>query len=144
MKRRVNEEFVVVEKDAKDAPVKDIVWQGKDVEVESQTKLEEDTGWGAPVIIRQFMFGVNPEAFNYHPPTKQELFNSHLKGIEIMLWKDGLKVWPDVPPRLIFTKKKDRYTIFVAATPAKGHQLRETPQTLTQIANASRTHKKLL
>ena len=74
---------------------------------------------------------MNPEAFALHRPTKQELFNHHSKGIETILWKDGLKVMPDVPPRLVVEGSK--YRIFVGAQPMKGMALEEKPKTLKQL-----------
>lgn len=102
-------------------------------EAQSETKLEFDEGHGNPVVVRRFTFGVNHEAFQEHPPTKQELFNYHLKGIEIALWRDGLKVFDEVKPRLAFNTDYSRYDIFIAARPMKGHTLHQRPQTLTQI-----------
>lgn len=105
------------------------------IETQSRTKLEDDTGHGTAAVIRCFTFGANPEAFRQHPPTKQELFNYHLKHIEMELWKDGLKPFPESEPRLQMNKAKTHYQIFVAAKPAKGHLLYEKPQTLSEIAH---------
>lgn len=107
------------------------------IEAESKTKLEDDIGIGAAVVIRHFEFGINAEAFKKHPPTHQELFNSHLKGIEIALWKDGLAINPDIPPRIVIDEKGMRYHIFIASKPSKGHILPHgvNPQTLKQIAH---------
>lgn len=105
------------------------------LEAQSKTKLEDDVGHGNPAIIRRFTFGINPVAFKEYQPTKQELFNSHYKGIEIALWRDGLKVLPDVNPRIVVNQEKMNYEIFVAAQPMRGHILRERPQTLTEIAH---------
>jgi hypothetical protein len=105
------------------------------VEAQSGTKLEHDEGHGNPAIIRRFTFGINPLAFKEHPPTQQELFNSHIKGIELALWRDGMTVLPEVPPRITIDQKALQYHIFVGAKPARGHILKEVPQTLSQIAN---------
>lgn len=105
------------------------------VEAQSKTKLEDDEGHGNAAIIRCFTFGVNPVAFQQHPPTKQELFNSHYKGIEIALWRDGMKVIPEVNPRIVVDQKKMNYKIFVGAQPMKGHILKERPKTLSEIAH---------
>ena len=111
-------------------------WYAQTHTSESKTHLEDDTGSGDAAIIRMFEFGVNHEAFKQHQPTKQELFNSHYKGIEVMLWRDGLKVMPEVEPQLTFNKKKTKYRIFVGAKPMKGHLLTEQPKTLSQIINS--------
>lgn len=105
------------------------------VETQSDTKLEHDTGEGFPVILRAFEFGVNLEAFKDHTPTMQELFNSHAKGIEMHLWRDGMILFDQVQPRIMFNKPKTKYKIFIAALPAGNNVLLETPQTLSQIAN---------
>lgn len=105
------------------------------IETQSTTKLEEDTGDGDAAVIRQFEFQMNPITFATVRPTNQQLFNSHLKGIEIALWKDGLKPLSDVAPRVVVNHERGTYQIFVGAAPAKGQLLRETPQTLSQIAH---------
>ena len=105
------------------------------VEAQSQTRLEHDIGEGDATIIRCFTFGMNPEVFVEHPPTKQELFNVHLRGIEMALFADGMKVFDDVAPRIIFDVEKKQYSIFIAARPRKGYLLQERPQTLREIIN---------
>lgn len=121
-----------VETDAKDAPVKDVHYDLQNLEVQSQTHLEDDHGGGGSAIIRMFEFGMNPLAFSQHRPSKQELFNSHFKGIELALWRDGMKVIPEVNPRIIVDEKAGSYKIFVGAQPQKGHTLTEQPRTLSQ------------
>lgn len=127
------QKFKTFEKDAKNAPVKNIEWEGEEVYAESDTKLEHDEGKGEPVIIRSFEFGVNPKAFKEHTPTKQELFNSHLRGMESLLWRDGLKPFEGVEPRLIFSKNRRQYRIIVACQPSRGNVLLETPQRLSEL-----------
>lgn len=105
----------------------------KSVEVQSQTKLESDEGYGNAVVIRMFEFGVNPESFKRHQPTKQELFNSHSKGIEAFLWRDGLQVISEVEPRIVFNKKQTTYKIFIGARPKRGEMLTQAPHTLSQL-----------
>lgn len=136
-----------------DAPVvggefvtEDGEWQGQSVEVKSETKLEDDRGVGTEVIWRFFEFAANPEAFKEyekshgHMPYAQEIFQSHVKGIEAMLWQDGLRPIEEYPPRLILSKKKDRYLIHVAAEPSRGNVVVEKPKTLSEIANEGRKH----
>lgn len=104
------------------------------IETASTTHLEDDTGHGGAAIIRCFEFAANPEVWKEHKPTKQDLFNHHHKGIEIMLWKDGMTAMPEVDPK-IRIGKKGKYQIFVGARPMKGHLLQERPKTLSQIAH---------
>lgn len=107
------------------------------VEAQSKTRLEHDKGEGDATIIRRFIFGMNPEIFIQRRPTKQDLFNAHLRGIEMALFADGMKIFDKVPPRLSFDTEKMQYSIFVAARPRKGYLLQERPQTLSQIANGN-------
>ncbi len=111
----------------------------KQGEVHSDTKLEDDLGQGGSVIIRSFHFKANPEAFKNNTPSKQELFNAHAKQIEIQLWKDGLKVMPDVSPKLLLSKNRMYYQIIVGAEPQKGQIIlpsdQNKHQTLSQAAH---------
>lgn len=129
--------FEVVEENAKDAPVKDVAWKGQTLDTQGDIALEEDTGHGTAVVVRCFTFAINPDAFRKNKPTKQELFNAHYKQIEIELWKDGLKVFPEWNPKVNLTKNKKFYSIFVASTPARGHLLNEKPKTLTGILHGT-------
>lgn len=105
------------------------------VEAKSHTRLDHDKGEGEATIIRCFTFGMNPEAIVQYRPTKQDLFNSHVHGIEIALFADGLKIFDEVPPRITFDIDKKQYSIFVAARPRNGYFLQARPQTLTEIAH---------
>ncbi len=111
-------------------------WQSQDLASKSETHLEDDLGSGEAAIIRVFEFAASPEAFRAHTPTRQELFNYHSKGIEVMLWKDGMTVMPDVDPKVTINEKQTKYRIFVGAKPMKGHTLHERPQTLSQIVHS--------
>lgn len=102
------------------------------IETKSETHLEDDQGYGGAAILRTFTFGINPEAFRQHTPSKQELFNSHLKGIEMALWKDGMMVMDEVEPKVIIDPKGKQYMIFVGARPMRGHLLKEVPKTLAE------------
>ena len=112
-------------------------WEGEEVMVESETKLEADTGTGPKVILRTFEFASNPQAFKQRIPTSQELFNHHLKGMQGMLWSDGLKPMEEIEPRLIFSKNKKGYRIFIACKPLLGQVVLEKPQTLSEIAHGN-------
>lgn len=111
----------------------------KQGEVHSDIKLEEDIGHGKPIIIRSFDFKANPAAFRERTPSKQELFNAHAKQIEIVLWKDGLKVMPDVKPQLTLSKNRKFYRIVVGAEADKGNIItsldQDKMQTLSQAAH---------
>jgi hypothetical protein len=104
----------------------------KSLEVKSSTHLEDDQGGGGAAIVRCFEFGINPQAFKEYSPTRQELFNAHYKGIEMALWKDGMKVIPEVNPRIVIDQENGKYQIFVGAQPMRGHILTEKPKTLSE------------
>lgn len=112
-------------------------WEGHDVVAESTTHLEDDKGSGTPVVLRFMDFGANPEVFKEHKPTAQELFDSHRKGIETMLWKDQLQPIPEVEPRLMFSKNKKNYRFVIACKPMG--VLLDMPKTLSEIANGRTT-----
>ena len=117
----------------KDAPAENFDWHNESAEANSKVHLEDDTGHGGAAIIRQFKFTANPETFKRNPPSKQELFNHHLKQIEILLWQDGMKIMTDVAPQLVFNKK--HYTIILGAVPMRGQILPHgmTPKLLKEI-----------
>jgi hypothetical protein len=130
-----NTKFKSIEKNAKNVPTvdKDILWEGEEVTAQSETKIESDTGTGQAVIIRFFEFGANPEAFKLHKPTAQELFNSHRKGIESLLWRDGLRLYEGIEPKLMFSKNKKNYRIIITCLPPKGSVMSDEPKTLSQL-----------
>lgn len=103
------------------------------IEVESKTKLESDEGRGRALVMRSFTFKVDRQVFKIANPTKQDIFNSHAKGLEAMLWRDGLVFAQSHEPHILFNKKRSHYTVFVVATPARGQTLLETPKTLGDI-----------
>lgn len=125
--------FKAIEKDAQDAPVKDVKWEGEELGAISETKLEDDKGVGHEVVLKFFDFGVNQEAFKAHKPTAQELFNSHRSGMEAVMWKDGLKPYEAIEPRFMFSKDRNYYRFIIACIPRFGRVLAETPRTLSQL-----------
>jgi hypothetical protein len=125
--------FKAIEKDAVDAPAKDIRWEGEEVAVDSGIRLDADTGVGKAIVLRFFDFGSNLEAFKQHKPTAQELFDSHRRGMESLLWKDGLKPYDAIEPRFMFSKDKSHYRFILACIPTLGNVLADTPRTLTQL-----------
>lgn len=131
-------------KSKKSEEISDIVdvgqgYQAAQTQAESDVHLEDDAGVGGAAIVRMFEFKANIESFKQYQPTKQELFNYHLQGIEAMLWRDGMKLMTAVTPKLTFSKSGMKYRIFVGAEPQKGHILTERPKTLTEIVHGTRT-----
>lgn len=118
------------------SPLKEQTYDSSSVEAKSEnTHLEDDKGEGEAIVIRCFTFGMNPQTFLERRPSKQDLFNAHLRGIEMALFGDGLKVFDEVPPRLTFDIEKKQYSIFVAARARKGYLINERPQTLAEVAH---------
>lgn len=115
-------------------------YRGQTIEVQSDTKLEADQGEGDPYILRTFNFALDPVLMKERKPNPQELFNAFSRGIEAMLWGDGLTVVSELEPRLIFTKKKTHVLIMVWAKPRMGQSILENPKTLTEIISDSRTN----
>jgi uncharacterized Fe-S cluster-containing radical SAM superfamily protein len=127
--------FRAIEKNAEDAPVKDIKWEGEEVAAMSDTKITQDLGTGQEIVIRFFEFGVNEEAFKQHTPTTQELFDAHRAGMEALLWRDGLKPHEAIEPRFMFSKNRKFYRFIITAVPRIGNVMVDKPLTLSQILN---------
>lgn len=125
--------FKTVELDAKDSPVKDIQWEGEEIGVESDTKIESDKGTGQEIILRFFDFAANPQTFRQQQPTEQQLFDSHRKGIESLLWTDGMMPYNIIEPRLLFSKDKTHYRFVVACVPSLGNTLIDKTKTLSEL-----------
>lgn len=106
-------------------------WYGQELEVKSDPLIDYKNE-GA-VILRFFYFKANAEIMKRDKPTKQMIFNNHAKQIELMLWSDGLEPMQEIPPRIITSKKRDEYKIFVTCKPRRGVALDQTPLTLQQI-----------
>ncbi len=112
---------------------KDIEWDITGAEVHSDTNLEDDKGVGKAVVLRFFDFLANPESFRAHTPRKQELFNAHKIQIENTLYGDDMKIFEEVPPKVMISKNKRYYRIVVAGIPWGMN--RTNIQTLSEIAN---------
>lgn len=113
----------------------DLEWKAKQGEVHSDVKLEDDLGYGKKVVLRVFDFKANPVAFKHQTPSKQELFNSHAKDIEMFLWKDGLVAMPEVKPQIKLSKSRTHYRIVVGAEPRMGQQIHDVAHTLKELKN---------
>lgn len=111
-------------------------YQGQTIEVQSDTKLEEDQGTGEVAILRTFRFTKNQEIFNVREPSAQEIFESHKQGILGLLWQDGLT--PDMNLEVKFIPDREFYFIQIWAKPQAGQVLIEKTKTLTEIINEAR------
>ncbi len=104
-------------------------WTGQEAMVTSDPI--KDSGKGAPVVLRQFEFSLNPNLPKDLKFTKQDIFDSHAKQIEMMLWSDGMIPLNEVkPPKVQISKKQNKYRIFVLCTPRLGQTVLETPNTI--------------
>lgn len=111
----------------------EVEWEGEELVAESTTKIQDDKGTGQEIIMRFFDFAANKEVFKQHRPTAQELFDSHKKGIESLLWTDGLLPFIDIEPRLMFSKDKSHYRFGVACIPSLGNTLIDKTKTLSEL-----------
>ena len=134
-KAKKEKKFKLTEVEAKNAPTKDIEWEGEEVGAESTTKIQDDKGTGIEVVMRFFTFAANKDAFKHHTPSAQELFDSHRKGIESLLWSDGMSPYYAIEPRLILSKDKSHYRFVISCIPSLGNTLIDKTQTLDQILN---------
>ena len=127
-------EATAVEKEHIDSN-KGVEWKANQGEVHSDVKLEDDIGYGKKVVLRVFDFKANPASFKNWTPSKQELFNSHAKDIELFLWKDGLVAMPEVSPQIKLSKDRSHYRIVVGAEPRFGQQIYDKAHTLSELTN---------
>lgn len=107
---------------------------GQSIQVNSQTRLEDDLGTGQELILRTYEFATDPKYIKEGLPDAQVLFESHMKGIAGMLWSDGFTPVTALQPRIIFTTNKTKYLIMVWATPSLGQVVLEKTQTLSEYA----------
>lgn len=113
--------FTLTEKDAKDSPVQDIKWEGQSAETGDVSLM--DTGTGTAVILRTFEYALPPLE---QLPSKKELIEHHLPRIEAFLWKDSLNLIQE--PKLIFSKDKKNFRIFVTCEARAGAVITEKPK----------------
>lgn len=117
-----------------DVKLDDVKYETAEVQVESDTHLEDDKGEGKELILRFFEYSANPEIFAHRIPSAQELFNAHHKEIEIKLWQDGLVPEAKVDPRILISKDNTHYKFIVSCRLGKGQILTQKPLTLSELA----------
>jgi len=121
--------FKFTEENAADAPVKNIEWEGQEVQTE-ETPLMND-GSGKPIILRVFDFDL-PPLKPEELPTEQQLLNAHKTKLTAFLWRDELV--PIQEFKLIFSKDKKHFRIFATCQAKLGSNILEKPQLLQQYA----------
>ena len=117
--------FEAIEFDAKDSPVKDIKWYGR--EDQTGDSSIHDTGKGEAIVIRQFEFKLNPTLEKL--PTAEEIITpEYLKDLNIQLWADGLRLV--MKPRVAIDKEK--CIIFAPCQARAGSTILEEPKLLQE------------
>jgi hypothetical protein len=113
----------LIEKDAIDAPVKDIEWKAQEMEAPVSDPLADD-GSGKEVILRRFQFQFPPNLPT--KPTKKEILAFHKDKLNIFLWKDELELIQTPKVRV----HKTGYDIFATCIAKKGSLIFEKPKLL--------------
>jgi len=121
--------FKFTEENAADAPVKDIQWEGQEVQTD-ETPLMND-GSGRPIILRVFDFDL-PPLKPEELPTSEQLLNAHNTKLTAFLWRDELVPIQDF--KLVFSKDKKHFRIFATCQAKLGSTILEKPQLLQQYA----------
>lgn len=96
---KISETKQIIESNAKDAPVKDILWNAQEMQTEGVRII--DPGVGREVVVRHFFFKSIPLPKGVPKPTKRELISYYKRLIEMSLWSDGLIVREDKPLELV-------------------------------------------
>ena len=125
-------QFKFTEEDAVNSPVKDIQWEGEQVETEPQVLMNDGTG--TPIIMRVFDFNLPPLE---ELPNKEQLLAFHKTKITAFLWRDELV--PIEEFKLIFSKDKKHFRIFATCQAKQGSTILERPQLLQQYATNKNT-----
>lgn len=112
-------------------------WLGQELQVNSDPLIDLQTGDN--VLLRVFDFGANPENLKRDKPTKQQLFDSHVKQIMTMLWSDGLEPAKEINPLIQISKKKEKYRILMWCRAKSGVAWADTPQSLQEITKNNAT-----
>lgn len=99
---RISETKQIIEGNAKNSPVRDVLWNAQEIQTEGVKII--DPGVGKEVVVRHFFFKSIPLFKGISKPTKRELISHYKKLIEMSLWGDGLIVREDKPLELIELK----------------------------------------
>ncbi len=117
--------FDVIEKDAIDAPVKDIKWYGR--EDRTEDKSIHDVGKGEAIVLRLFEYKFPPN--NERIFTKEEMLTpQYLKDLKTQLWADGFRLVME--PRVNITKEMCQ--VFAPCQATTGNSFLEEPKLLQE------------
>jgi hypothetical protein len=124
--------FQIIEENAKNSPVQNLNWEGKEVETEATPLWNDDSG--KPVILRVFDFDLPPIKEEELPKT-EDLIKFHKTKITGFLWRDELV--PIQELKAIYSKDKQHFRIFATCQAKAGSTILERPQVLQKIINAN-------
>ena len=130
---KVSKTQQIIEANAKDAPVKDVLWNANEIQTGSTPLI--DPGVGTTNVLRHFFFKSLPLPKGVPKPDKHEIVSHYKKLIETTLWGDGLIIREDKPLEVhslqkakgvsqsLYTKMLKEgadFVILCLATPRKG------------------------
>lgn len=129
-----------LEENAKDAPVKDVLWEAQQLQTESVQII--DPGIGKEKIIRSYFFKAMELPKGAPKPTKLVIIESYKRLIGNMLWADGLEPVYDAPIQLYtksearkfpqvrakMLKEKADFVIMIQCEARRGQSILETAQ----------------
>lgn len=98
---------------------------------QADTLLADDAR-GEKFVMRVFEFSYDPLSVG-QVPSKQHIFNSHAEMIRHFLWKDGLEPAFEAEPRVIISKRKRNFRIYVLARARFGQMWNDKATTLQEI-----------
>lgn len=89
----VGESKKLLETNAVNAPVKDILWEAQEAQTEGVRIV--DPGVGKAVVLRHFLFKALPRPKWVPAPDKHQIVSQFKQAIEMSLWGDGLIIRED-------------------------------------------------
>jgi hypothetical protein len=120
--------FKVTEENAIDAPVKDIEWEGQDIQTDSVPMIND--GSGKAVIVRVFDFML-PPLKDEEIPSDEELIRIHKTKLTAFLWRDELV--PVQKFKCVLSNDKKSFKIFITCQAKAGSVILGTPELLQNV-----------
>lgn len=114
MKRKILNQTKFVEKNAKNAPVKDISWEA--TQAQTDGFRIEDGGYGRPIVLRQFEYQY-PPGFIGKPLKEEILTEGYIKYLENGLWADNMEMIME--PKVVFSDTG--FKVFATCQAKKGN-----------------------
>lgn len=113
---KIEKKFELIEGNVLDAPVRDVKWEGHELQVQSDPIL--DGGTGKPVIMRTYEFRF-PPGLKGRPTKEQILTPAYKKYLDLVLWTDGLEMVQE--PKVVI--KKRGFYIFATCQAKRGEYI---------------------